>query len=85
MTDTKTSALPAVSAAAPTNEIPVNEAGTSKKATIAQLGAIMPTLGVFDPGTFSVAAGGWASFPEALILTGSEQATFAGDSILRID
>jgi hypothetical protein len=83
--DTKVSALPAVSVAASTNELPVNEAGTSKKVTVAQLGAIIPTLGVFDPGSFTVAAGGWASLPEALILTGSEQATFAGDSILRID
>lgn len=37
MADTKISALSAVAAADGTNEIPVNEAGTTKKCTIAQL------------------------------------------------
>lgn len=37
MADSAISGLPAVSAAAGTNEIPVNEAGTTKKATVAQI------------------------------------------------
>lgn len=45
MADTKVSALPAVTAAALTNELPVNEAGTSKKVTLDQVRTLMETLG----------------------------------------
>lgn len=41
MADTKVSALTAVSAAALTNEFPVNESGTSKKATLTQVKTLM--------------------------------------------
>lgn len=37
MADTKISALPAASAAAAANELPINEAGTSKKLTVDQI------------------------------------------------
>ncbi len=50
MADTKISALPAVSAALGADEIPVNELGTSKKATLTQVQALM------QPNTYSVAA-----------------------------
>lgn len=46
MADTKISALTAVATAATTNEFPVNEAGTSKKVTIAQLVTLLKTLGM---------------------------------------
>ena len=45
MADTKVSALTAASAAADTDEIPVNQGGTSKKVTRAQL-FTAPTFGV---------------------------------------
>lgn len=41
MADTKVSALTAVSAAALTNEFPVNESGTSKKATLTQVKTLL--------------------------------------------
>jgi hypothetical protein len=46
MADTKISALSAVSAVAGTNELAVNEAGTSKKATVTQVGAYLQTIGM---------------------------------------
>src|SRR6266852_9533064 len=42
MADTKVSGLPAVAAALTTHEIPVNESGTSKKVTVAQIMALLP-------------------------------------------
>jgi hypothetical protein len=41
MADTKISALPAASAVADANEVPINEAGTTKKITALQLAAYM--------------------------------------------
>lgn len=46
MPDTKISALPAVSAGAVTNELAVNEAGTSKKVTLDQVRTLLQTLGM---------------------------------------
>lgn len=46
MADTKTSALTAASAALTTHEYPVNEAGTSKKVTGAQVVTLMQFLHV---------------------------------------
>lgn len=46
MADTKISALTAASAAAGANEIPINEAGTSKKLTVTQLVTYLQTLGM---------------------------------------
>jgi len=82
--DTKISGLPAASAAAAANELPINEAGASKKVTAAQLGAIMPTLGSYSPGTFTVLTGGFALLVGQLILTGSQIGTVEGTGILRI-
>ncbi len=42
MADIKVSGLTAVAAALTTHELPVNEAGTSKKVTIAQIFALLP-------------------------------------------
>ena len=44
--DVKISALTAVTAAAGANEIPVNEAGTTKKVTVTQLGTYLQTIGM---------------------------------------
>jgi len=46
MADTKISALTAATAAAAANELPINEAGTSKKITITQLVTLLQTLGM---------------------------------------
>jgi hypothetical protein len=46
MADTKISALTAASVAADANEIPINEAGTTKKLTVAQLKAVMGGSGM---------------------------------------
>lgn len=45
MADTKVSALTAAAVAALANELPVNEAGTSKKVTLAQVHTLLQTLG----------------------------------------
>ena len=44
MADTKISALTAASAAAGANEVPINEAGTTKKVTLTQVAAFLATL-----------------------------------------
>ena len=46
MADTKVSALTAASVAAVANELPINEAGTSKKISITQLVTLLQTLGM---------------------------------------
>lgn len=46
MADTKISALTAVTAGLTTHEIPVNEAGTNKKLTLAQVQTLLQTLGM---------------------------------------
>ncbi len=46
MADTKISALTAAAAAASANELAINEAGTSKKLTIAQLTTYLQTIGM---------------------------------------
>lgn len=44
MADTKISALPAAGSAATANEFPINEAGTTKKVTLAQTITLMKTV-----------------------------------------
>jgi hypothetical protein len=44
MADTKISALPAVAAGATTQEIPVNDGGTSRKLTLAQVFSLLATV-----------------------------------------
>jgi len=46
MADTKISALTAASAAAGTNELPINESGTSKKLTVTQIETYLRTRGL---------------------------------------
>lgn len=45
MADTKISALPAATAALGADELPINEAGTSKKLTVVQIAALIGTRG----------------------------------------
>lgn len=85
MADTKVSALPAASVAAAANELPINEAGTSKKVTVTQLGVIMPFLGVYAPGSLTVPTGGFARMVSRLVLTSTQRLTLQGTARLRID
>jgi hypothetical protein len=58
MADTKISALTAASAAAGANEIPINEAGASKKLTVTQLATfVAPTLITGASGTVGTTLG----------------------------
>jgi hypothetical protein len=83
--DTKISGLTAAAAALAADELAVNEAGTSKKVTLAQIGAVVSTLGSYSPGSFTVLTGGFAHLVKRLILTGTQRATLEGDAQLRID
>jgi hypothetical protein len=85
MADTKVSGLPAASAVAAANEVPINEAGTSKKVTVAQLQAFLFTAGSYTPGSFTVVTGQFAMMVKSLILTGSQRVTLQGTARLRID
>lgn len=85
MADTKVSALTAASAAVGTQEIPVNEAGTSKKVTVTQLGAVMPLLGVYAPGSFTIPTGGFGNMTKRLTLTSTQRLTMNGTARLRIN
>lgn len=66
MADTKVSALTAASAAADTDEIPVNQGGTSKKVTRAQL-FTAPTFGAG-----SASAGSWPKMTAGTVMTTAE-------------
>ena len=74
MADTKISGLTAVTAAATTNELAVNEAGTSKKATIAQVLALAYPVGSIYISTVSTnpntlfGFGTWAAFGAGRVL-----------------
>jgi hypothetical protein len=84
--DTKISALTAATAVAGANEFAINEAGTSKKVTAAQLqDFLFANIGEYAPGTFTAPTGIYVQMVKRLILTGSQRATFQGDSRLRID
>jgi hypothetical protein len=86
MSDTKVSALSAATAAASANEIPINEAGTSKKLTVSLLRDFMFTnLGQYAPGSFTLATGLFAAMVGRLALTGSQRFTGQGTARLRID
>lgn len=80
MADTKVSALTAATVAATSNELPINEAGTSKKLTVMQVLA----AGRFAPGNFTIPTGGFMYMPY-LIGANSDTATIEGDGILRLD
>lgn len=75
MADTKFSALTGVSSVAGTNEFGLNEAGTSKKASAAQIAAFVKSVsGVYNASVASQGAG----FASDTYLTGSEIAIPAG-------
>jgi hypothetical protein len=84
MADTKISALTAASSALAADELPVNESGTSKKLSLTQVGAVMPLLGVYAPGTFTIPTGGFGTMVKTLVLTGSQRLTMQGTARLRI-
>ncbi len=70
MADTKTSALTAVGTPAGTDEIHVNQGGTSKKETLAQVKTFVNTAPVFAAGTAS--AGTWPVLTAGTVLTTPE-------------
>lgn len=74
MADTKISALTAASAAASAMEFPVNDAGTSKKLTMAQIGAYPGSGGLFNASVSTPGAG----FAADTYLVGSSIAVPAG-------
>jgi hypothetical protein len=76
--DTKVSALPAVTTAAGTDEIPVNQAGTSKKLTLAQVKAFA------SPDTFTTLSSTQAnSTTTAASATALEQVLAAGTYLIK--
>lgn len=85
MADTKISALTAATSALGADELPVNEAGTSKKVTVTQLQQFVFTAGSYAPGSFTVATGNYVAMVKQLILTGSQRLTMNGTARLRID
>lgn len=74
MADTKVSALTAAASALDTHEIPVNEAGTSKKVTRAQL-FTAPTFGAG-----SATAGSWPKFTPGTLMTTAEDGAVEVDA-----
>lgn len=70
MADTKISALTAVATPAGTDEIPVNQGGTSKKETLAQVKTFVNTAPVFAAG--SASAGSWPTMTPGTLLTTPE-------------
>ena len=70
MADTKISALTAAGSAAAANELAINEAGTSKKVTAAQIKTFVNNAPVFAAGTAS--AGTWPTFTSGTLLTTPE-------------
>ena len=80
MADTKISALAAATAAAAANELAINEAGTSKKVTLAQLLAVAYPIGSIYISTISTnpntlfGFGTWAAFGAGRVLVGLDSA-----------
>jgi hypothetical protein len=82
--DTKVSALTAATSALGADEVPVNEAGTSKKVTITQIQQFVFTAGAYAPGSLTVATGNFALMVKNLTLTSTQRLTLAGTARLRI-
>ncbi len=83
MADTKISALTAAAAAAAANELAINEAGTSKKVTMAQVATyVKPTAYAYN--TFTIATENGLVLAKRLSLTTTQRATLAGTARLRI-
>lgn len=77
MADTKVSALPAAAAALIAMELPVNDAGTSRKVTIAQIAdATSPTS--YDLGTSTIATEQFLLQYQHLKLSGSRRLAMEG-------
>jgi hypothetical protein len=76
--DTKVSALSAVATPAGTDEFPVNQGGTSKKETLAQVKTFANTAPVFAAGTAS--AGTWPVFTAGTLLTAAVAGTIELDA-----
>lgn len=86
MADTKISALTAVANAATTNELAVNESGTSKKVTLAQIAALLYPVGSIYISTASTnpntlfGFGTWAAFGAGKVLVGLDSGDTAFDT-----
>ena len=78
MADTKISALTAVTTPAGTDELPVNQGGTSKKETLAQVATFVTTAPVFAAGTST--ANTWPKFTSGTLLTTAEAGAIELDS-----
>lgn len=78
MADTKISALTGASAAAGANELPINEAGTSKKLTVTQIQTFVNNAPVFAAGTAS--AGTWPVHTSGTLLTAAVAGTIETDT-----
>lgn len=78
MADTKISALTAAGSAAAANELPINEAGTSKKVTAAQIKTFVNNAPVFAAG--SASAGSWPLFTSGTVLTTPEDGAIELDA-----
>lgn len=78
MADAKTSALTAVATPAGTDEFPVNQAGTSKKMTLAQIEAFIAAGLVLPAG--SASAGSWPSIGSGTLLSTPESGAIERDA-----
>lgn len=78
MADTKISALTGVASVAAANEFAVNEAGTSKKATAAQVKTFVNTAPAFAAGSASAAS--WPTLASGTLLTTAEAGAIERDS-----
>src|SRR5947208_9086391 len=86
MADTKISDLTSVSTAVSAQELVCNDAGTSKKMSLAQLQTFINPIPATknDEGTFTVADTGLLRQPDTLTLTGTETGTVAGTGSIQI-
>lgn len=78
MADTKVSALTAVATPAGTDEFPVNQSGTSKKETLAQIKTFVNTAPSFAAG--SATAGSWPVLASGTLLTTAEAGAIERDN-----
>lgn len=85
MADTKISALAAAGSVLGADELAVNEAGTSKKVTVAQIEDFIFISHSYAAGTFVVLTGNFVAMVAHLALTGSQRITLQGTARLRIN
>lgn len=86
MADSKISGLTAAAAAALANEFEINEAGTSKKVTLQQIGDALEFAlnGKYAPGSRTISTGEYRVMADQLILNGTEELLIEGDGTLVI-